>query len=288
MKKLLLLIITILTILPLLSIAQNTQSVVTLKNGTELTGVIKSIDPMDALTIVIGGVETTIKMENVAKISEYKEDVPSVATTNDVPKLNPDDKLIVTDMGTYPESFELKIGDAKIKMILVRGGDMNMGFDGRHSQAMNSEPVHKVKVTTFYMSETFVTSEIANQFVKSKCKKVYYIADNWKKANEIVQMIAQKSGMAYRLPTEAEWEYAACSPVQNRLFNVCNSFEYCSDWYDKYFAHEFQVDPIGPSKSFYHVVRAYERNRGKFDRSDYSSNQRDNPFRIVIKAKDIK
>lgn len=50
--------------------AQEKQSVVTLKNGTELTGVIKAIDPTDAMTLVIGGVETSIKMADVAKVGE--------------------------------------------------------------------------------------------------------------------------------------------------------------------------------------------------------------------------
>lgn len=50
--------------------AQEKISVVTLKNGTELTGVIKAIDPLDAMTIIIGGVETTIKMSDVSKVDE--------------------------------------------------------------------------------------------------------------------------------------------------------------------------------------------------------------------------
>lgn len=51
------------------------QSVVTLKNGTELKGKIKSINPTDSLTIVISGIETPIKMSDVAKIEEAKETI---------------------------------------------------------------------------------------------------------------------------------------------------------------------------------------------------------------------
>ena len=65
MKKI---IIFLIAMIPLVASAQENQSVVTLKNGTELKGVIKAIDPTDALTIVIAGIETKIKMADVAKV----------------------------------------------------------------------------------------------------------------------------------------------------------------------------------------------------------------------------
>ena len=64
MKKLLFMLIYL---LPIVASAQSGQSVVTLKNGTELKGTIKAIDPTDALTIVIAGVEAKIKMSDVAR-----------------------------------------------------------------------------------------------------------------------------------------------------------------------------------------------------------------------------
>ena len=57
---------------PLLVNAQTKQSIVTLKNGTELKGVIKSIDATDALTIELAGIETSIKMADVAKVEDEK------------------------------------------------------------------------------------------------------------------------------------------------------------------------------------------------------------------------
>ena len=73
MKKLLTFLL--LTILPVFVLAQEKQSVVTLKNGTELKGTIKSLVPTDSLTIVISGIETSIKMSDVAKIEEAKETI---------------------------------------------------------------------------------------------------------------------------------------------------------------------------------------------------------------------
>ena len=60
-------------LLPLLTNGQEKQAVVKLKSGTTLSGVIKSIDPLDAVTIVIAGVETKIKMSDIEKIEELTE-----------------------------------------------------------------------------------------------------------------------------------------------------------------------------------------------------------------------
>lgn len=65
MKKLLVLLMLL---LPLMANAQDKVSVVKLKNGTQLKGVIKSIDPTDAVVMDIAGVETTLKFDSVQSI----------------------------------------------------------------------------------------------------------------------------------------------------------------------------------------------------------------------------
>lgn len=279
-------VLALLTVCSISSRAQSGKSVVVLKNGTELVGVIKSINPTETLTLVIAGVETKIKMEDVAKVEEYIDSSSSMGK-DDNSHNKKEEKIKVTDQEEYLDSFDLKIGDSKMKMILVRGGDIVMGFDGRHSLAMRSEPIHKVKVTSFYMSDTFVTSEIVSQLTKKKKKDDYYKASNWDKANEIVQLMAQNSGLKLRLPTEAEWEYAACSIAQDKIFTLCKDFEFCYDWYDEYEDLENITDPTGPKKGNYHVARAFDRPRGKLDRSDCQFHKTNENFRIVIKAVDV-
>ena len=289
MKKLL--VLFAMMVLPMVASAQNNLSVVTLKNGTELKGVIKSIDPTDVLVLVISGVETTIKMSDVAKVEAAGETTPNVASLTDMSKRLDDEKLIVTDKADYPESFDLKVGNASIKMILVRGGDMNMGFNGRHSRSMKSEPVHKVGVTSFYMSETFVTTEIIAEVTGEKVKKnkkSYYSPRNWDRANEIIQKISLKCGMELRLPTEAEWEFAACSQNQELFFSNCNMAEYCFDWFGEFKDTEYRIDPVGPLKGPRRVVRAYGCPRGKLNRAYKDFYSLHNPFRLAIKAKDVK
>ena len=89
---------------------------------------------------------------------------------------------------------------------------------------MRSEPVHKVGVTSFYMSENFVTSKVVTEVIEKSSKKEYYVAWDWKMANQIVEGIAKKTGLPVRLPTESEWEYAACSSQQDILFHNCRGY----------------------------------------------------------------
>ncbi len=71
MKKLLFFLIAL---LPLIASAQSGKSAVKLKNGTILKGTIKHIDPTDALTLDIAGVETQIKMSDIAEVEALRDD----------------------------------------------------------------------------------------------------------------------------------------------------------------------------------------------------------------------
>ena len=165
-----------------------------------------------------------------------------------------------------------------------------MGYDGAHSVFMKSEPIHKVGVTTFYISETVVTKAFVSALEGKKKKEGLYDVKEWKYANDIARSVARATKMMVRLPSEAEWEYAACSEEKERIFADSNFNEYCSDLYDRYQDVDYKVDPLGPQHSLFncHVVRSYSLRDGVFDRSGYKSDTDHIYFRLVIKAKDVK
>jgi len=277
-------ILLLVMLLPLATLGQGKIALVKLKNGTEIKGIIKSIDPMDAMVIEIAGVEATIKMDNVQMIEEMS--MASQDSNSSEQELY-NEKLIVTDFEEYPDSIDLAIGNQKIRMILVRGGDYMMGFDGRHSMAMKSEPVHKVMVTSFYISKFYVTSDIVKNYKKKVGKETFYQAKNWEDANNIATAISEDNKLPLRLPTEAEWEFAACSSVQNRIFDYCGSIEYCSDFFGKFNKWEEKPDPTGPINGKHHVIRAYNQVKGKYNRTLLYDRKNYCYFRLAIKAKDL-
>lgn len=136
-------------------------------------------------------------------------------------------------------------------------------------------PVHKVRITKpYYISETEITVEQYKQFKPDYVgvKKYYPYATgiNWYNAMAFCKWLSKKEGTNYRLPTEAEWEYADCAgttslyPTGDSLKQSPNAWgiknmnnevaEWCYDWYGPY-SYNNQIDPVGPNDGFAKVVR---------------------------------
>jgi formylglycine-generating enzyme required for sulfatase activity len=102
-----------------------------------------------------------------------------------------------------------------IEKVLVKGGCFQMG-DTFGDGAKDEKPVHQVCVPDFYIGKYEVTQA---QWISIMEKNPStFIGDrrpvervSWEEVQEFIAKLSAESGYAYRLPTEAEWEYAARS-----------------------------------------------------------------------------
>lgn len=289
MKKIVLAIVILISIIPS-AIAQQKYAKIILKNGTAITGTLKSFDPLESIVVNVAGFDTTIPMDKVDKVEDLsinqqninlqKEEIPSR-----------DNPLIETDEANYPDSIEIDIAGVKYPFILVRGGDYLMGYDGDGSMRMKSEPVHRVKVSTFYISKWLLTTYEAQKLKNEKIRKTkIYTTTKDEEAIEIINLIDSYTKLPLRLPLEVEWEYAARCSKKTEIFQVSPyTWELCQDTYAEYNNGAVLLDPIGKGKKEAKVCRTF---LGKSDLpyQRVSSNDIFSQLRVVrlaIKAKDL-
>ncbi len=185
-------------------------------------------------------------------------------------------------------------------MVYVEGGTFTMGATTEQgSDADDDEkPPHQVTLSSFYICKHEVTQEEWEAVMGSnqacwKGKRLPMESVSWNECQTFISKLNSITGKQYRLPTEAEWEYAARggnrsngykysgsntlsnvawygdnsgiithevmtkSPNELGLYDMSgNVREWCSDWDDgEYYAISPSNNPKGPSSGAYRVKR---------------------------------
>ena len=184
-------------------------------------------------------------------------------------------------------------------MIMVYGGTFTMGATlEQGSDAYDTEkPTHKVTLSDYYIGETEVTQALW-QAVMGK-NPSYFKGNNnpveqvsWKDCQKFIAKLNKLTGRVFRLPTEAEWEFAARggreskgykysgsndvdnvawyygnsdqkthavktkSPNELVIYDMSgNVQEWCQDYWHGSYGSSAQTNPQGPSNGSYRVLR---------------------------------
>ena len=111
------------------------------------------------------------------------------------------------------------------QMVFVQGGSFMMGSDDDDDDA---KPVHQVTLSDFHIGKFHVTQAqwkviIANNpsFFKGDDLPVEQVS--WHDVQEFIKKLNEKTGGKYRLPTEAEWEYAARGGQKSKGYKYSGS-----------------------------------------------------------------
>ena len=115
-----------------------------------------------------------------------------------------------------PEDLTFTVDGVSFNMVKVQGATFTMGATSEQgSDAEDDEkPAHSVTLSSYYIGQTEVTQELWEAVMGSnpsefKGAKRPVEQVSWDDCQEFIRKLNQKTGKNFRLPTEAEWEYAA-------------------------------------------------------------------------------
>ena len=130
------------------------------------------------------------------------------------------------DVGEGPEAIQsYYVNGVEFRMVAIGGGTFTMGASEQDSYASDSEmPAHQVTLDGFSIGETEVTQALWEAVMGSnpsyfKGSKLPVEQVSWNDCQTFITKLNQLTGQTFRLPTEAEWEYAARGGTSTSLYN---------------------------------------------------------------------
>jgi formylglycine-generating enzyme required for sulfatase activity len=208
------------------------------------------------------------------------------ARTLSVAAVQAQPEVVLEEIPPPPPAFEPE-------MVFVPGGQFEMGCTAEQGSDCydDEKPPHKVTLSDFWIGKYEVTQaqwravmgEYPPELYNKGCDQCPVERVSWDDIQEFLKTLNEKTGKNYRLPTEAEWEYAArggknsqqfkyagsnnldevgwytnnsnsnTNPVGQKKPNALgifdmsgNVWEWCADWYGDY-SSEAQANPKGPA-----------------------------------------
>ena len=245
---------------------------------------------------------------NVSDVTALVNKILSIADYHpDLCDLNGDGTVNVSDVTTLvniilngdTESSDMQtftVNGVTFKMVTVEGGTFTMGGTSEQGAVASDEkPTHSVTLSTYLIGKTEVTQELWQAVMgtnpsTTKGNTFPVVKVSWNDCQTFIKKLNVLTGKNFRLPTEAEWEYAARGGNKSKAYkysgsstidNVAwykanagiikpvaslqpnelgiydmsgNVWEFCNDWYGNY-SGEAQTNPIGPASGDYRVQR---------------------------------
>ena len=141
-------------------------------------------------------------------------------------------------------------------MVRVEGGSFTMGCkSGRDGDCWpQEEPAHRVRVESFEIGKYEVTQEIWEVVMGDNpshfggCPECPVDSVSWEDAQVFLRKLNDLTGERYRLPTEAEWEYAARGGRQSRGYRYAGGNDLGSvGWYEDNSGD--RIHPVGQKRA---------------------------------------
>lgn len=245
-----------------------------------------------------GGMGNQLAVSKKEKfVSETKietVDVPGKASTKSTIDT---EKPEIANLGNQPENSKLlKTFKNSIEMSLVKinSGSFIMGSPVDEEGRGSNEFQHRVEISKGFWLGTFEVTQgeyqriMGNNPSKNKIGSKFPVENvSWFDSKEFCRKLSEREGVHYRLPTEAEWEFAcragsksiySCGNLLNPLkanfgdapstiqvgISSANNWglhdmhgnveEWCEDWFADYISKDI-TDPTGPSAGLSKVVR---------------------------------